>query len=617
MKRAKWWMGLWLALCLAAGLSVPSVHGAKVTVDGVTWKYKTSGGKATVTGASPAKGALTIPSKLAGYPVTEIGEFAFQNCSGLTSVKIPVGVTNIGKYAFNYCTGMKSVVIPEGVASIGYEAFLGCGSLTSLAIPASVTHIDTEPFSECGSLKSFKVAAGNRSYKSVDGVLFTKDGKKLVCCPGGKTGSYVIPNGVTNIEWFAFSWCTGLTSVKIPDSVTYIGFHAFQSCTGLKTLTIPASVAYLEFSALIGLDSLKTLYVPKSWKSKYVNGTFWSTFAAVPSGCKVVYVRLKLAASSRTFSAAAAGGQKLAVTANVKWKAKSSAKWLKVKTASGSGNGTIKYDVAANKGTKSRTGKITVKGGGVTRKFKVTQKGLTKQVTTFKGNGGTPATQVTTNRIGKAYGKLPSAKWSGHALVGWFTKAEGGKQVKTNSTVTVAAKRTLYAHWTKKQVTTFKGNGGTPSTQKTTNTVGKTYGTLPAPKRAGYKFDGWYTKAEGGTKVTGKSTVTAVAKRTLYAHWTVSGAKAKGPAITRFSVGKGVAARSARGRSAGGTMDFVAEKGSVYELQWTPVLGGGWRSLGRWVAGEDGEGSIDLPGIGDSPAGFYRLAVPAGEEAAE
>ena len=248
------------------------------------------------------------------------------------------------------------------------------------------------------------------------------------------------------------------------------------------------------------------------------NATLFAAWIQLP--------RLELDADGRTFGQAAATGQVLKVVANVEWTVQSDAPWLTVlwcmvaPSAGGVGEGSVVYDVAANPATEPRTGTLTVAGGGITRTFTVTQEALTWQVTTFKGNGGTPETQKTTNTVSAPYGTLPTAKRSGYALSGWYTKAEGGEKVTAESKVTAAAKRTLYAHWTKKQVTTFKGNGGTPSSRKTTNTVAKAYGTLPEPSWKNHVFLGWFTKAEGGTQVTADSKVSAAAKRTLYAHWT-------------------------------------------------------------------------------------------------
>ncbi len=83
------------------------------------------------------------------YRVTEIGERAFEGCSGLMSITIPNSVTTIGRYAFQYCSGLTSITIPESVTSIGSSAFSGCSGLTSITIPDSVTSIGSSAFSGC------------------------------------------------------------------------------------------------------------------------------------------------------------------------------------------------------------------------------------------------------------------------------------------------------------------------------------------------------------------------------------------------------------------------------------------------------------------------------------
>ena len=78
-----------------------------------------------------------IPSEYNGLPVTSIGESAFSNCSGLTSITIPDSVTNIGTWAFYNCSGLTSITIPDSVTNIGMWAFDCCSSLTSVTIYAS------------------------------------------------------------------------------------------------------------------------------------------------------------------------------------------------------------------------------------------------------------------------------------------------------------------------------------------------------------------------------------------------------------------------------------------------------------------------------------------------
>ena len=123
---------------------------------------------------------------------------------------VEYSVESIGIYAFQGCSGLTSVIIPNSVTFIGYNAFSGCSGLTSVTIPASVTHIDDD-FNNCSSLTSISVDEGNTDYKSVDGVLMSKDGTILFTYPGGKTETaYTIPDGVTTIDYSAFYGCNGL-----------------------------------------------------------------------------------------------------------------------------------------------------------------------------------------------------------------------------------------------------------------------------------------------------------------------------------------------------------------------------------------------------------------------
>jgi len=191
-----------------------------------------------VCGGCTSLSSVTIPAG-----VTIIGEWAFSGCSSLTNLTIPNSVTSIGQEAFDWCTNLTSITIPNSVTSIGDYAFYGCTSLRSVTIGSGVTSIGTNAFFYCFSLTAITVDAANSFYSSVDGVWLNKSQTTLIECPGGKTGAYTIPNGVTGIGRFAFAYCTSLLSVTIPSSVTNIGSEAFWSCINLTSVTIPDSVS--------------------------------------------------------------------------------------------------------------------------------------------------------------------------------------------------------------------------------------------------------------------------------------------------------------------------------------------------------------------------------------
>ena len=180
--------------------------------------------------------SITIPDS-----VTSIKDEAFYHCTSLTSVTIPDSVTSISRYMFNDCTSLESVTIPDSVTSIGDWAFYNCTSLDSVTIPNSVTSIGFYAFLCCTRLTSIEVDSANPNYISVNGILLNKSGSVLICCPGGKTGDFIIPESVTSISDYAFGFCSRLTSVTIPNGVTDIGDYAFNYCTRLlkRTLTTP------------------------------------------------------------------------------------------------------------------------------------------------------------------------------------------------------------------------------------------------------------------------------------------------------------------------------------------------------------------------------------------
>ena len=191
-------------------------------------------------GASAFSGCSRLTSVTIPNSVLSIGASAFSGCSGITSVTIPNSVTSIGDWAFSDCSGITSVTIPESVTSIGAYAFSDCSGLTSITIGNSVTSIGADAFSGCSGLKgvyitdiekwckiSFKNDVANPLYYAHNLYL----NNKLVT-------DLVIPESVTSIGAYAFSGCSGFTSVTIPDGVTSIGPSAFENCSGLASVYI-------------------------------------------------------------------------------------------------------------------------------------------------------------------------------------------------------------------------------------------------------------------------------------------------------------------------------------------------------------------------------------------
>ncbi len=194
--------------------------------------------------------------------VTSIGDNAFFNCISLTNINIPDSVISIEEMAFNSCTSLADITIGKSVASIGENAFYDCSSLTSMDIPGSVTSIGNLG---CISLKSINVAADNKNYSSVDGVLFNKDKTILMEYPARKTDAeYTIPDSVKQIGKKAFYCCTNLTSVKIGKNAASIGNHAFCHCNHLVNIELPDGITSIGQSTFWNCASLESIEIPDS-----------------------------------------------------------------------------------------------------------------------------------------------------------------------------------------------------------------------------------------------------------------------------------------------------------------------------------------------------------------
>ena len=131
---------------LLLALALPMAARAQFT-------FTTNNDAITITGYTGPSGDVTIPSSTNGYPVTSIGDNAFQpdylGLPRLTSVTIPNSITTIGDYAFRDCTSLTSVIIPDSVITIGLQAFAACTTLTNVTIGNSVTSIGNWAFEDC------------------------------------------------------------------------------------------------------------------------------------------------------------------------------------------------------------------------------------------------------------------------------------------------------------------------------------------------------------------------------------------------------------------------------------------------------------------------------------
>ena len=221
-------------LLLAIVASIGTMFASETQVDGIWYDFDSSSKTASVTFrgsyyssySNEYTNSVVIPASVVYnfmiYSVTSIGDGAFRNCTGLTSVTIPNSVTNIGEQAFYGCSGLTSVTIPNSVTSIGDGAFRACTGLASITIPDSITSI-------------------------------AKD---------------------------AFQFCSSLTSITIPNSVSNIGDYAFRRCTGLTSVTIEAETPPTLGSSVFDDTNNCPINVQCGTLGTYKSERKWSTYAS-------------------------------------------------------------------------------------------------------------------------------------------------------------------------------------------------------------------------------------------------------------------------------------------------------------------------------------------------
>ena len=282
---------------------------------------------------------VTIPTEHDGYPVTEIGLDSFRGCQILRSVTIPEGITGISSFAFFDCNNLESVhlsksikrffggcfascnsltevtvdpdnpwfcsidgvvytkdqkelvfyppgkadeecVIPEGCSIIGRDAFAFCENLKRIIVPSTVTDISYESIYSWKGLEGVFVHEDNEIYSSIDGNLYSKDGKKFLrLCVSAENITLTLPEGVVEVADGAAYYSKSLTAINLPKSLTSIGNSAFLDCDNLTSITIPKNVTLIGDRAFLGCEHLSEVIFEQTseWRVEPQGGKFVST----------------------------------------------------------------------------------------------------------------------------------------------------------------------------------------------------------------------------------------------------------------------------------------------------------------------------------------------------
>jgi len=268
-----------------------------------------------------------IPDSVNDMPITVISDSAFQFKKRLKSVTLPGGITSIKNHAFCYCDKLKNIRLPKKTAKIGSwvfsgcdnleridvdeenenftshegvlfnkemtailwcpqktsgnyiipetvitikedDAFSQCGKLTGLILPKNILLPEFITFNGCEKLNKFYVDDNNMMYKSIDGVLFTKNEKELLMYPqGNENKEYIIPRKTISINKFAFENCKHLENIIFPENLERIGCGAFFYCENITSLTFAENLKYIDRDAFYKCRNLKIIKLSKKTKT--------------------------------------------------------------------------------------------------------------------------------------------------------------------------------------------------------------------------------------------------------------------------------------------------------------------------------------------------------------
>ncbi|MGO5173938.1 leucine-rich repeat domain-containing protein [Ruminococcus sp. LCP21S3_E8] len=250
-------------------VSASSTKSGKCGKD-VKWSYNNK--VLTVYG----KGKMTteIPESVTNYAeeiivkdgVTDIGKL--ETGERLKKVTLGKGITVIPGGLFSGCVKLKTVKLSNNLRTIENDAFRWCESLTTITIPEKVRKILANPFMECSKLTKINVNKNNKTYISIDGILFTKSKKTLAIYPLGKKNSaYSVPKTVYKIAENAFSESSSIKTIKMTNSVKRIEDNAFAHCYRLKNVTLSQRLTYIGEQVF---NDTKFNDTDSNWKNGYL-----------------------------------------------------------------------------------------------------------------------------------------------------------------------------------------------------------------------------------------------------------------------------------------------------------------------------------------------------------
>lgn len=474
----------------------------------------------TITKYTGTESTVILPSTINSWPVTKIGEAAFQDNTTITSVTIPDSVTEIGANAFAGCTNLTSVTYGGDWSNLTIQS--GNPAVEDAAKDAANEQLFDFDFilnNTAVIVTRYKGTAADVTIPSrykgkpvtmIDHVAFHNS---------SVVTSVTIPDSVTAIPDYAFGYCSQLTNISIPNSVTFIGFSAFNSCTSLKSITLPSSLSTIQSYAFYNCENLKTIRIPVSVTSigNYAfdvcpslmtvtypgSKTQWDDNITKGSNNDVLENHLICAMLEATFTAdGTTFAQPQTINRGEKF-TKPTEPSKENHTFAGWYNGDEKFDFDADTTNAPNVLELVAKW----EKSKYTVK--------FVSDHGSFADQPIKHGGTIDPDKLTIPDVEGFTFGGWYT--DDTYSTKFDFTKPIKSNTKVYAKWTAKdyEVSFITEHGNAPTSQNVPYN-----GTADDPgklKAEGYTFIGWYADENRTIEFDFTKPITSDTK--VYAKW--------------------------------------------------------------------------------------------------
>ena len=488
-----------------------------VTVAAATSKFYFDETTGTITKYNGTDTVVVIPPTISSWPVTKIGEDAFQDNTTITSVTIPASVTEIGSNAFAGCTNLTSVNYAGDWSNLtiqsGNPAVQDAANeqLFDFKFTPDNTAVIVTRYNGTAADVTIPSRYKGKPVTVIDPVAFYNN---------SAVTSVTIPDSVTAIPDYAFGYCSQLTNISIPNSVTFIGFSAFNSCTSLKSITLPSSLSTIQSYAFYNCENLKTIRIPVSVTSigNYAfdvcpslmtvtypgSKTQWDDNITKGSNNDVLENHLICAMLEATFTA---DGTTFAPPQTINRGEKFTKPTEPSKenhTFAGWYNGDEKFDFDAD----------TTKAPNVLNL--VAKWDINQYTVQFVSEHGSFADQTVEHGKPIDTGKLTIPDVDGYTFGGWY--ADEDRTIEFDFSTPITSDTKVYAKWTANDyyVSFFTEHGDPPTSQNVKyNGTANDPGTLT---EEGYTFDGWYTdNTHYSTKFDFSTPIKS--NTTVYAKW--------------------------------------------------------------------------------------------------